>query len=52
MKQIEELQKALQEIDKTAEAAIDEAHGMVGARMLMSVRWIRKVARRALGQDE
>jgi hypothetical protein len=43
------LEAALKEIDKTAETAMDEAHDMVGARMLMSVRWIRKVAARALG---
>jgi hypothetical protein len=46
---IARLEAALKEIDKTANKAMDEAHDMVGARMLMSVNWIRKVAGRALG---
>lgn len=49
---IAELEKLVQEIDKTAENAMNEAHDMVGARMLMSLRWIRKLAARALGKDD
>ena len=49
---IERLERALQEIGKTAETAMDEAHDMVGAKMLMSVRWIGKLAARALGKED
>lgn len=49
---IEELQKTLREIKAAADKAMTEAHPMVGARALMTFRWIGKLASRALGETD
>ena len=49
---IAELERIIAEIGKTADTAMDEAHSMVGARMLMSIRWIQKLVVRAQGKAD
>lgn len=49
---IAELERIIAEIGKTADTAMDEAHSMVGAKMLMSVRWIQKLVARAQGKPD
>lgn len=49
---IAELERIIAEIGKTADTAMDEAHSMVGARMLMSIRWIQKLVARAQGKAD
>ena len=47
---IAKLEKAIREMD----VAVDDAMGekLIGARALMSLRWARKLAARALGEAD
>lgn len=47
---IARLEKALREVDKTVDDAMGEQ--LVGARVLMSLRWARKLIARALGESD
>jgi hypothetical protein len=49
---IAELERIITEIGKTADTAMNEAHAMVGARILMDIRWIQKLVARAQGKPD
>jgi hypothetical protein len=49
---IAELERIIAEIGKTANTAMEEAHSMVGARILMDIRWIQKLVDRAQGKPD
>lgn len=49
---IAELERIIAEIGKTADTAMNEAHSMVGARILMDIRWIQKLVARAQGKSD
>ena len=45
----EQMKKALEDIFKTADDAMGEG---LGAKALMSLRWIKKLAKRGLGESD
>jgi hypothetical protein len=48
--EIEQMKKVLADISKTAEDAMGD--GVMGAKALMSFRWIKKLAKRGLGESD
>ena len=48
--ELEQMKKALEDIFKTADDAMGD--GVMGARALMSFRWIKKLAKRGLGESD
>lgn len=48
--QIEQMKKALEDIFKSADDAMGEDH--MQARALMTFRWIKKLAKKGLGQSD
>lgn len=49
---IVELERIIIEISKTADTAMNEAHSMVGASILMDIRRIQKLVTRAQGKPD
>jgi hypothetical protein len=48
--EFERMKKALEDIYKSADDAMGEPN--TGARILMSLRWIKKLTKRGLGESE
>ena len=48
--ELEQMKKALEDIFKTADDAMGD--GVMGAKALMSFRWIKKLAKRGLGESD
>lgn len=48
--ELEQMKKALEDIFKSADDAMGEPN--TGARALMTLRWIKKLAKRGLGESD
>jgi hypothetical protein len=46
------MKRMLEDIFKSADDAMNEAGPNVGAKALMSFRWIKKLAKRGLGESD